>query len=141
MFLNFEGIELNVNWVKGEGLDPNSLPTSPGVFVEVYWRPKPDEGIGETGKPGVRIGQAGKSIRANIRHDIRWFEGMKNRTEKQEQLRRTLPIAMAAKATGKDGFEFYVASDNPRLENKNLRQRCKSRLFDFIRKEQEEFED
>lgn len=58
---------------------------------------------------------------------------MKNRTEKPEQLRRTLPIAQAAKKTGRIGFEFYVISTDPRLADKALRQECERVLFQWVR--------
>ena len=46
-----------------------------------------------------------------------------------EQLRRTLPIAEAAKATGVVGFEFYLVSADVRLEDKALRQETERFLF------------
>jgi hypothetical protein len=68
------------------------------------------------------IGETGDSIRGKIRRNIYWFKRMHNGTAPPEQLRRTLPIAEAAKATGHEGFEFYVVSDDPRLKEKALRQ-------------------
>ena len=47
----------------------------------------------------------------------------------QRDLRRTSPIAEAAKATGAEGFEFYVVSDDPRLNDKELRQGTERFLF------------
>jgi len=45
------------------------------------------------------------------------------------QLRRSLPIAEAAKATGVVGFEFYLVSADARLEDKTLRQETERFLF------------
>ena len=129
MFLEFSGLRLNVNWAQGRGIDPERLPNSPGIYAEIYWP-----------ELGVRIGETGNSIRGKIKHDIRWFEGMKNGTEKPEQLRRTLPIAMAAKRTGKIGFEFFVVCADPRLSDKALRQECERHLFDWVR-EHPDYED
>lgn len=124
MVIEFEGIRLNVSWIEGKGVEPEQLPNRPGIYAEIYWPER-----------GVRIGETGNSIRGKIKHDIRWFEGMKNGTEKPEQLRRTLPIAMAAKRTGKVGFEFYVVSADPGLSDKALRQACERHLFDWVRKQ------
>lgn len=54
---------------------------------------------------------------------------MHNGTAPVAQLRRTLPIAEAAKATGVAGFEFYLVSADARLEDKNLRQEAERFLF------------
>jgi len=59
---------------------------------------------------------------------------MHNGTAPPEQLRRTLPIAQAAKATGAEGFEFYVVSDDPLLEDKALRQDCERFMFEWVRR-------
>jgi hypothetical protein len=77
----------------------------------------------------LRFGETGRSIRGKICHDIGWFKSMHNRTAPLAQLRRTLPIAEAAKATGVEGFEFYVVSNDPRLEDKALRQDTERFLF------------
>lgn len=83
---------------------------------------------------GVRIGETGFSIRGKIRHDIRWFNSMRDGTAPQAQLRRTLPIALAAKVTGAIGFEFNVVSVDLRLADKELRQDCERFLFDWVRR-------
>ena len=119
--LEFRGIELNVNWVAGQGTPVNELPACAGVYAEIYWP-----------ELGVRIGETGISIRGKIRHDIRWFESMRDGTAAPNQLRRTLPIAMAAKKSGSNGFEFYVVSTDPRLLNKDIRQECERFLFKWL---------
>ena len=47
---------------------------------------------------------------------------MQDGTAGPAQLRRTLPIALAARSGGPSGFEFYVVSCDPRLADKVLRQ-------------------
>jgi hypothetical protein len=54
---------------------------------------------------------------------------MHDGTAPEHQLRRRLPIALAAKATGEVGFEFYVISADQRLADKALRQECERFLF------------
>lgn len=120
--IEFEGLRLNVAWIKGQGLSSGLLPNQPGLYAEIYWPER-----------GVRIGETGRSIRGKIRHDIRWFNSMRAGTAPPAQLRRTLPIAMAAKRTGALGFEFYVVSADPRLTDKTLRQGAERYLFAWIR--------
>ncbi|PKQ10802.1 MAG: hypothetical protein CVT70_17720 [Alphaproteobacteria bacterium HGW-Alphaproteobacteria-1] len=121
-FIIYRDIKLALNWQNG-GLQVEDLPARPGIYAEVY-------------KPlmGVRIGETGVSIRGKIRHDIRWFNSMRDGTAPQAQLRRTLPIAQAAKATGAIGFEFHVVSVDLRLADKKLRQDCERFLFDWVRR-------
>ena len=119
--IEFRGIELNVNWVTGQGTSVNELPTCAGVYAEIYWPER-----------GVRIGETGISIRGKIRHDIRWFESMRNGTAAPNQLRRTLPIAMAAKKSGSNGFEFYVVSEDSNLTDKEIRQECERFMFKWL---------
>lgn len=117
----FAGIDLNVSWGVGQGTPVSELPTCAGVYAEIHWP-----------KRGVRIGETGNSIRGKIRHDIRWFESMRNRTAGYAQLKRTIPIAMTAKEGGSDGFEYYVVSSDPRLLDKPLRQECERFMFKWI---------
>ena len=117
----WKGIELDVEW-SGKGLAVDRLPTSPGVYAEIYLPER-----------GVRIGDTGRSIRGKIRHDTRWFRSMHDGTAPEHQLRRTLPIALAAKQTGETGFAFFVVSSDPRLQEKNLRQSCERFMFDWVR--------
>lgn len=118
----FEGIQLNVEFT-GQGLAVDHLPTTAGIYAEVY-----------IPEHGVRIGETGRSIRGKIRHDVRWFRSMRDRTAPESQLRRTLPIAEAAKRTGEIGFAYFVVSSDPRLEDKLLRQSCERFMFDWVRK-------
>lgn len=115
------GIDLFVDWKRGHGLPVGSLPARAGIYAEVYWPER-----------GVRIGETGRSIRGKIRHDLAWFTSMHNGTAPPEQLRRTLPIAQAAKVTGAEGFEFYVVSDDPLLADKALRQDCERFMFEWV---------
>ncbi|WP_413875198.1 hypothetical protein [Albidovulum sp.] len=119
--VNYRGIDLFVGWENGSGVAVSELPAKAGVYAEIYWPER-----------GVRIGETGRSIRGKIRHDIRWFTSMMDGSAPPEQLRRTLPIAEAAKATGAQGFEFFVVSDNPLLAEKNLRQECERFLFRWL---------
>jgi hypothetical protein len=119
--LEFNGIKLNVDWTPDNALKVERLPTCAGVYAEIHWP-----------KHGVRIGETGVSIRGKILHDIRWFQGMHDGTEAPEQLRRTIPIALAAKEHGASGFAFYVVSDDPRLLDKKLRQECERHLFAWL---------
>lgn len=121
-YLDFEGVLLNVSWLPAYGLSPDLLPDKPGLYAEIYWPER-----------GVRIGETGRSIRSKIRHDIRWFKNMHAGTAPPEQLRRTLPIAMAAKQSGDVGFEFYPVSTDPRLADKKLRQNAERFLFSWVR--------
>lgn len=121
-FLDYEGLRLNVSWLMGRSRSPGLLPAKPGLYAEIYWPER-----------GVRIGETGRSIRGKIRHDIRWFKSMHAGTAPPEQLRRTLPIAMAAKRTGTVGFEFYPVSIDPRLADKELRQNAERFLFSWVR--------
>jgi hypothetical protein len=121
--LRFKDIELNISWVAGTG-SPANLPALPGVYAEIHWPSR-----------GLRIGETGRSIRAKIAHDLRWFRAMQDGTAGLAQLRRTLPIALAARMTGADGFEFYVVSCDPRLAEKPLRQEVERYMFDWVRGE------
>lgn len=116
----FKGLELNVDWVLGRGLY-GMLPSLPGIYAEIHWPSR-----------GVRIGETGRSIRAKIAHDLRWFKGMQDGTAGAAQLRRTLPIALAARKSGAVGFEFYVVSCDPRLVDKVLRQDAERFLFQWV---------
>ncbi|EMR13981.1 hypothetical protein MPL1_02433 [Methylophaga lonarensis MPL] len=122
-FITYKGINLFVGWTEDNSVPVESLPTKPGLYAEICW-----------GRHGVRVGETGRSVRGKIRHDIRWFEGMHNGTEKPEQLRRTSPICMAAKELGVTGFRFYLVSDDPRLNDKILRQECERFLFEWCEK-------
>ena len=124
--LDYMGLKLNVNWRQGLGTAPESLPNVPGIYAEIYWPER-----------GVRIGETGRSIRGKIKHDLRWFESMKNGTAPPAQLRRTLPIALAAKRTGATGFEFFTVCDDPRLVDKELRQHAERFLFQWVRAQKE----
>jgi hypothetical protein len=119
--ITYRGINLHLDLENG-GLRVEDLPALPGIYAEIY-RPL----------AGVRIGETGRSIRGKIRHDIGWFNSMHAGTAPQDQLRRTLPIAAAAKATGARGFEFHVVSVDPRLADKELRQDCERFLFNWVR--------
>lgn len=121
-FLDFEGVRLNVSWLPTLSRSPDLLPDKPGLYAEIYWPER-----------GVRIGETERSIRGKIRHDIRWFKSMHAGTAPPEQLRRTLPIAMAAKRSGFGGFEFYAISTDPRLADKELRQNAERFLFSWVR--------
>ncbi len=118
----FRGIQLATGWMPDSGVPIPELPATPGIYAEIYWP-----------LLGVRIGETGNSIRAKIRHDVRWFQSMKDGTAPPVQLRRTLPIANAAKATGAVGFEFFVVSADPRLEDKHLRRECERFMFEWVR--------
>ncbi|WP_152450249.1 hypothetical protein [Roseivivax sp. THAF197b] len=102
----FEDIQLNVEFT-GQGLAVEYITTRAGIYAEVY---KPER--------GVRIGETGRSICGKIKHDIRWFRSMRDGTAPESQLRRTLPIAQAAKRTGDIGFAYFVVCSDPRLEDK-----------------------
>ena len=119
----FKKIRLNIEW-SGRGLPVNALPTKPGIYAEIY---RPER--------GVRIGETGRSIRGKIKHDIRWFRSMGDGTAPKAQLRRTLPIAEAAKKTGDVGFAYFVVSCDNRLEDKELRQACERQLFEWVRQQ------
>lgn len=110
-FLDFEGMRLNESWLPVSGGSPGLLPCKPSLFDEIYWP-----------KRGVWIVETGRNFRGQIRHDFRWFKNMHAGTAPPEQLWRTLPIAMVAKKSGVEGFEFYSISTNPRLMDKELRQ-------------------
>jgi hypothetical protein len=97
------------------------LPSLPGLYAEIHWPSR-----------GVRIGETGRSIRGKIAHDLRWFKGMQDGTAGAAQLRRTLPIALAAPQTGAAGFEFCVVSCDPRLVDKALRQDAERFMFAWV---------
>ena len=114
---------MDVAWRPGRGIPVANLPSVPGLYAEIEWETR-----------GVRIGETGISIRGKIRHDIAWFDGMHNGTAPPQQLRRTLPIAIAAKKHGAAGFEFYVVSSDPRLRDKAIRQDAERFLFEWVAK-------
>lgn len=118
----YKGIELFVDWADDNSVPVDELPTTPGLYAEICWE-----------KLGVRVGETGQSVRGKIRHDIRWFKGMHNGSEKPEQLRRTSPICSAAKEFGHAGFKFYLISSDSRLSDKPLRQECERFMFDWCR--------
>lgn len=107
----FRGIPLFIGFKQGEGLAVKQLPRTPGIYAEVYWP-----------QHGCRIGETAQNdgIRGKIRGDIGWFR--RHQAGIAEDQHRTIPIALAANATGPDGFEFYVVSDDPRFVDKALRQ-------------------
>lgn len=113
-----DGVPLFTDFREGQGTPVDVLPVTAGIYAEVYWPLR-----------GLRIGETGRSIRGKIKHDIRWFKSMHDGSAPPEQLRRTLPIAQAAKATGSLGFEFFVVSAEPRLADKDLRQAAERSLF------------
>ncbi len=121
-FIEYAGVQLNVEWSSATAILAENLPRCPGIYCEIYLPER-----------GVRIGETGRSIRAKIQHDIRWFTSMCDGTAPQSQLRRTLPIAEAAKKTGAEGFAFFVVSADPRLVDKDLRQTCERHLFAWVR--------
>jgi len=84
---------------------------------------------------GVRIGETGRSIRAKIGHDLHWFRSMRDGTAAAAQLGRNLPIALAARKSGAEGFEFYVVSSDPRLLDKALRQDVERFMFAWVRRQ------
>jgi hypothetical protein len=114
----FRDISLSTELKRGSGLAVELLPASPGIYAEVYWPQR-----------GLRFGETGDSIRRRIGRSIGWFRRMHDGTARPRDLRRTSPIAEAAKATGAAGFEFYVVSDDPRLKDKELRQETERFLF------------
>lgn len=120
MHIEFKGVPLFVGFQQGRGTLVDQLPTCAGIYAEVYWP-----------QLGLRIGETGRSIRGKIRHDIRWFRSMHDGSAPPEQLRRTLPIAEAAKRSGLEGFEFFVVSADKQLENKILRQDCERAIFQW----------
>ena len=115
------GIEMRLDFEQGAS-DRTSLPTSPGLYAEVCWPER-----------AVRIGETGRSIRAKVAHDWRWFRSMHDGTAPASQLRRPAPICRAAIEHGPDAFEAFVVSADPRLEDKALRQECERALFEVIR--------
>lgn len=118
--ITFDGLELNVDWRPGRG-SRAALPALAGVYAEIHWPTR-----------GVRIGETGRSIRAKIGHDVRWFKGMQTGTAGPAQLRRTLPIALTARQTGEAGFEFYVVCCDPRLADRVLRQQVERFMFAWV---------
>jgi len=120
MTMSPQGIPLSTEFKQGFGLAVERLPDSPGIYAEVYWPQR-----------GLRIGETGRSIRGKLGHDFRWFNGMHDGTAPERDLRRTSPICQAAKATGAEGFEFYVVSTDPRLADKALRQETERFLHDW----------
>jgi hypothetical protein len=119
--IEFRGITLNVDWTLEDAVHASRLPACPGIYAEIHWP-----------KRGVRIGETGVSIRRKIYHDLGWFKSMHDGTAPQEQLRRTIPIAMTAKEHGAAGFAFYVVSVDPRLKDKSLRQDCERHMFAWL---------
>ncbi len=120
------GVSLNLDWTPGNGSAVDELPPSAGIYAEVCWD-----------KLGVRVGETGKSIRAKIRHDIRWFDAMHDRTAPASQLRRLEmsdphPIVVEAASEGSAAFEYYVVTDDPRMNDKEMRQECERYLFRWL---------
>jgi hypothetical protein len=116
----FNGIPLFTDFKPASGLTVKQLPKRPGIYAEVYWPER-----------GLRFGETGDSIRGKIQHDVWWFNAMHRGTAPEKDLRRAIPIARAAKATGAKGFEFYVVSDDPRLTDRSLRQEVERFMFDW----------
>jgi len=121
MITHYQGVELNVDWRPGSGARTRDLPNAPGIYAEIYWP-----------EAAVRIGETGRSIRAKVQHDVRWFNSLRAGTAPQSQMRRTIPIATVAKQHGADAFEFYVVSADPVLIEKNLRQACERHMFTWV---------
>ena len=119
--VTFREILLNVDWRQGES-DRATLPTTPGIYAEVFWPAR-----------AVRIGETGLSIRAKVGQDWSWLRSMGDGTAPATQLRRSHPICAAAREFGSDGFEAFLVSDDPQLLDKTVRQECERYLFEYVR--------
>jgi len=118
--LNFNGIPLLINWVQGEGFGPEDAPKSAGIYAQIHWLDR-----------AARIGQSA-NIRNRVREATSWARGMHLGIRRASDLRRTSPICERVKATGSDGFAYFLISDDKRLADKETRLACEAYLFGWF---------
>lgn len=118
--LTFGGVPLLVEWMEGKGLSAHEMPRSPGLYAQIYW---PDR--------AVRIGQS-SNIHTRLREATAWANAMHLGTAREKQLRRKSELCERVKATGNEGFEYFVVSNHPCLSEKTLRMGCEVFLFGWF---------
>lgn len=116
----FRSIPLHVNWVKGEGFSASEAPKVPGLYAQVYWP-----------EYAVRIGQS-SNIRNRLREATAWANAMHRGTARDSQLRRTSELCERVKATGNEGFEYFVISEYQGFSEQLLRLECEAFLFGWF---------
>ena len=122
----FKGIELNVNWAEGEGFSASDAAAVAGLYAQVYW---PDR--------AVRIGQS-SNIRNRLREATAWANAMHRGRASEDQLRRTSELCERVKATGNEGFEYFLISRDQRLFEASLRLECEAFLFGWCESRSEQ---
>jgi len=123
--MKFEDIELNVSWVEGEGFFAQDAPSVAGLYAQIYW---PDR--------AVRIGQS-SNIRNRLREASAWANAMHHGTAHENQLRRTSDLCERVKATGNEGFEYFLISSDQQLVEASLRLKCEAFLFGWFKSRSE----
>ncbi|WP_198133597.1 hypothetical protein [Roseovarius sp. TM1035] len=116
----FRDIPLHVNWIKGEGFLASDAPGSPGLYAQIYW---PEH--------AARIGQS-SNIRNRLREATAWANAMRRGTARDNQLRRTSELCVRVKATGNQGFEYFLISDFEGLAGQSIRLECEAFLFGWF---------
>lgn len=116
----FRDIPLHVSWIKGKGFLAPDAPRTPGLYAQIYW---PEH--------AVRIGQS-SNIRNRLREATAWANAMHLGTARDSQLRRTSELCERVKATGNEGFEYFLISDCENLAEQSLRLECEAFLFGWF---------
>lgn len=116
----FRDIPLHISWIKGEGFLAVDAPRSSGLYAQIYWP-----------EYAVRIGQS-SNVRNRLREATTWANAMHLGTARESQLRRTSELCERVKATGNEGFEYFLISGNEAFSDKNLRLECEAFLFGWF---------
>lgn len=120
--MEFQGIELNLDFRPGEGSVAN-MPTGHGIYAEIHWPTR-----------SIRIGES-KAVRARNRSHIRWADKHRNGTHPPKEANRRGPIVDLVKQWGSEGLEYYLISNDPRLEDRELRVECEKFLHEWSRQQ------
>lgn len=118
--VTYKHIPMLLEWDDCKGVSASQMPRTAGLYAQVY---RPDR--------AVRIGQA-HNIHTRLRQATAWANRMKMGREREAQLRRMSELCQRVKATGNDGFEYFLVSDHPDLEGKEFRMECEAYLFGWL---------
>lgn len=123
--LVFKDFILNVDFPEGEG-DVERMPRTPGVYAEIH-RPT----------NYIRIGHA-VNMRGRNKAHMSWAEKHRLGTHtKPSEVTRAKngnsEITEVAKKWGAEGLEYYVVCDDPRLEDRALREEIENFMHEWCR--------
>ena len=114
----YEGIELNLDFKKGDGGD---VPNIPGIYAEIHWPTR-----------SLRIGESKNMRSRNLQH-INWANKHRAGTHNEKETNRRGIIVELVKKWGSEGLEHFVISGDSRLADRELRVACEIRLHEWAR--------